>query len=204
MIAQGYFVTFIIGKRGSGKTLYMIGDPALGVPSYAEKLCRDHNMRCIILDTLLNRNVYEDFAVVNWRKIETDWQGAVRSIITAGETEFEEFCEYASKNFRDTLIILEDAGKYLPERFRGSKASALFTDTKNIRCGVVAMVHDYMMIPERAFAFIDELVIFNNQASPASRRTALPAYAKVVEVHNRVIKTAAKKPYYHERLIIGG
>lgn len=199
-VNTAYYVKFLIGKRGGGKTTYCVGNEALLVPSAIQRHMQAHNMKCIIADTQADREGYEDIELVDFRKW-TNWRGAVRTIVNP-DTQ-EAFFKHAAEHYRDCLVVLEDCSKYLPTDFLKTPAQAFFVDTKNIRCAVWGMVQDYMMIPVRAFPCIDELIIFKNSAHPSSRgRQVIPLYDEVLAAHNRVQKHKAK--YYKESVIIGG
>lgn len=199
MVPEAYECTALLGSKNCGKTTYVMGDPVIEVPSMALTHMQKHNMKCIIVDTVLNRNHYEKVPVLNWRNITALKSGAARTIIMPEERN--EFVNLVRKQVRDTLIIFEDSKNIVPQNMMGTPFESLMIDCKNIRCGLLFMYHAFKAMPPGMFMYLDKLVIFKTQSHPSSRKREIMNYEEVLATYNKV--TASKNPHFHLTVEMG-
>jgi hypothetical protein len=198
MIEEAYRVTALIGRKGTGKTPFAIGDKDVPVPSFVANHCMKWNMKALFVDMQEHRNRYEKFKACDWKNIR-DWRGAIRIIPKVDERA--ECVQWIVDNVRNTYIVFEDAGKLFPMQIRDTPQEALLIDCKNHECGIMMMYHDYMMVPRGAYSHINDLVIFKNGSHPSVRgKREIPNYMEVLKTHEAVMNH--RNNYYHKTVEI--
>ncbi len=180
-------VTAILGRRGTGKTTY-IKDL---VNLYRENL---PNQKVLILDTLDHPN-YRDVPIINEGLLKRWKKPAVYRMF---DKDTDKLLNLVEENYKNGLLILEDASKYLRRQLSADVRSFIF-DSKQKNLDIIFLFHGFMAMPKELYSVIDNLVLFKTD-DPSFRKTSIINYQEVKEVYDRVM--AHPSPYYNETITI--
>lgn len=189
-----YGVRTAVGARSTGKTTYMIGNAKLGITGFAEKYAREYGMTVIFLDTIENRPDYAGFQVVPYKKMHLYKGGAIRVIVNTENKN--DVIQAIRAKVRDALIVSEDSRTSVPNNIVSTPWEGLIVDSKNIRCSLFFMYHNWKAVPPMMFTYIDELIIFKTKGRPDTRKNDIINYEEVTEAFERVM--AHPSQYHHE------
>lgn len=184
-------VGIIIGQRGTGKSLFVLGsnysakpeDKALNIKGlfdiYAKK-----NMKVLIIDTL-DHPSYRKIPIINQKQILKWKSGIVRTYLEPDS--IPDLVNFINQHpsFNNTAIFFEDAGKYteklLPKPFK-----RLIIDSKQRNIDIVFMYHCWIDTPSNIFTKSDFLHIFKTEDSPNVRKNNIRLFDKVLTAYNQV------------------
>jgi hypothetical protein len=186
-------VGLILGMRGTGKSLYLLGskysakpgDSALNIPGLLDTELKN-GFKVLIVDTL-DHPSYRKIPVLKPDQIKNFKKGLVRVFMQP--EKIRPLIHYINSNahFNNTFIVFEDAGKYteakLPLEFK-----RLIADSKQRNIDVLFMYHCWADTPLDVFRKgLDYIQLFKTEDSPAVRKNNLRLYDKI-EAEHRGIK----------------
>ena len=185
------YVGVIIGQRGTGKSLFVIGskyasrpqDKALNIRGLFE-LAIKNNQKILIIDTL-DHPAYKNIPVLKPADFKTFKKGIYRT--WHEPDDIVKLIDLINKSpwLNNTLIICEDAGKYTEDRLpRPFKRLAIDTKQRNI--DLILMYHCWIDTPKNVFSKSDFIQLFKTEDSPFVRRNDISLYEKVNKVYMAV------------------
>ena len=181
------YVNAILGRRGTGKTVY--------VKKLIEKYQQAHpEQKILILDTI-DHPAYRHVPEISIEKLKY-WHKPSMYRIFKGNPD--SILEAVNKNLSNTLLILEDASKYMRNRLSDDVRQFIF-DSKQKNLDIIFLFHGFMSAPPELFRLVDNLVIFKCD-HPRNRKNAIPNYEEVLAVYKRVMKNT--NPYANETIRI--
>lgn len=174
-------VTVIIGRRGSGKTYF------------TRKLMSASPLKKLVVDTFAHP-AYEDLPGITPEHVGRWRSGNYRMY---GSNFAEMFA--ALGNVRNSLVILEDATKYIPANVPDNIKNFL-VDSKQKNVDVIIIYHGFGMVPPDIFRLADVLVLFktNETIKPYGRK--IPNFPEVETAFARV--QASKINWASEAVLI--
>ncbi len=176
-------VSAILGRRGTGKTVYV----KKLIDKYKESL---PEQKILIVDTL-DHPSYRHIPVMTIDQIKY-WH--TPSIYRIYEGSPDDILNEISKNLSNALIVLEDASKYVRYRLQDSIRQFIF-DSKQKNLDIVMLFHGFGATPVELFRVVDNIVLFKTD-HPQTRKNVIPNYDEVLNVYNRIMKS--ENPYYNE------
>lgn len=196
------FVGVIMGGRGTGKTLYVIGseysskpgDEKLNIESFI-KISLDQGKKVLVLDTM-DHPSYRNIQILSQSNFKNWKSGVVRIIARNSDMSKLVNLINVTPSLNNTFIIMEDAAKYtdkeLPKPFE-----TLNIESKQRNIDVFYMYHSWGDTPNDIFRKgIDFIYLLKTEDSPVIRKNNLRLFDKVLAAYNRIIKN--KSRFYGE------
>ncbi len=144
-------VNIIIGGRGTGKTYTILHDV---IENYQTA---DPDKKILVLDTF-NAPAYSGVENVDRSNIKRWKKGVKRFLISAVPQEFDADIDYIAKTCYNTVIILEDSGRFVGSALRSSVLK-LVTDTKQKNIDLYLVFHALMQVPPRLIQLADYILL---------------------------------------------
>lgn len=172
-------VAVIVGGRGTGKTTFV-------------KTITDVSPqpKVLVVDT------FHHPAYANWPQIDADslhrWQSG-KYHLSGSNTDY--YLSAIEKNCRNTLIVFEDAAKYVNQNPQ-LEVKRICLDSKQRNNDVIFIYHSFAEVPKSFLRWIDFVTIFKTQEVIESQKNRLYGYQKIEPVWQRVNKHASH--YYNE------
>ncbi len=192
-------VTAIFGERGSGKTEYLRGNPAFGLPGFIRGYLKK-DMKVLIVDTLDHAS-YRDIARLPIAKLQGWNKGVYRCWVEPDE--MPDLTTYINQldSMYNTFIVFEDAYKHM-ENLVPKPMSRLMIDSKQKNIDMVFMFHGFSFAPPKLFGLIDLIEIFKTKDHPECRKTKMRGYYDdALKLYEEV--KASANPYYHKLIVTG-
>lgn len=184
-------VGIIIGQRGTGKSLFVLGskysakpeDKALNIPGILE-IYEKKQIKVLIVDTL-DHPAYRQIPIIKQADFKKWNKGIVRTFLDPDNMlPFVDMLNN-SKNMVNSAIIFEDAGKYtersLPRQFK-----RLIIDSKQRNIDIIFMYHCFIDTPSNIFTKSDFLQLFKTEDSPIVRKNNIRLFDKVMNAYDQV------------------
>lgn len=178
----------MIGQRGTGKTYFL----------EEQVLPANHLPKVLIVDTIDHPR---------WRHVpEISLQGkfSVKNCQSGTYRIFREnpddVLEVLANDLNNTLLICEDASKYLKAKLQPA-ARSLMVDSKQRNNDVFFLFHDWSYCPKDIWRLLDWVTIFKTNLSPITRKNDIPAYKLVETAWQQVMNDSNK--YANVTLHIG-
>jgi hypothetical protein len=181
----------IIGQRGTGKSLFLLGsswsakesDRALQIPSLIDTGLKK-GMKVLVIDTL-DHPAYKRIPVLKQRMFKAFTKGVARLWLEPDKMRPFVDLINRSPHMNNSFIVFEDAGKYteknLPPEFK-----RLIMDSKQRNIDILFMYHCFIDTPANIFTKADYIQLFKTEDSPRVRRNNLRLYDKVEAAHREV------------------
>ncbi len=185
-------VIVVIGGRNSGKTTFL------------KKLAQKSPLKKLIVD---------DFDSPVWR----DWStfdnpnGSIIPIITASEIErfkkgsarvfrpsIEEILESIAIDLMNTLVIFEDASKYIRGTLGDSMRKIVY-DSKQKNNTIILVFHSLMRVPPEFVETANYLTIFRTNDQEVPRKFQIPE-VKALWEHVQDHAQKRSEPYYNRTI----
>ena len=186
-------VGIIIGQRGTGKSLFVLGskysakpdDKKLNIPGILDIYLRK-GMKVLIIDTL-DHPAYRSIPIIKQDKFKKWNKGIVRTFLEPDDIAGLVNLINTSPHLNNTCIIFEDAGKYtdksLPKPFK-----RLIIDSKQRNIDIVFMYHCFIDTPTNIFTKSDFIQLFKTEDSPEVRKNNIRLFDKVLNAWTDVRK----------------
>lgn len=194
-------LTAILGKRGSGKSLYLLGSKHSSNPKdkplnkigmldvYEQK-----PMKQLIVDTI-DHPSYRNIPILAAKDLP-NWQSGIYRCFTKKEhiPNLLYFLN-SQKSIWNTHLIFEDAYKHTFKTIDRSLIE-LMSDSKQKNIDITFMYHAFGQAPPDLFRNLDYIELFKTKDSPKSRSDFMPGYyEEALEVYEKV--KADKDPFKH-------
>lgn len=185
-------VNLILGKRGTGKTTYAIGDPDLNVGGlFNAYLKRD--MKVLIVDTF-DHPAYRNIPIIPHNKINHDWKKGVYRAI-APVHQMPELLNRVKGEVYNTGCFFEDIGKYMRSKLDDA-IMEMIGDSKQKNDDLNFMGHNWALVPKDLYRYVDYIEIFKTKDSPETRKQDMPGcYEEVFTAWRKVMDNP--NPFYH-------
>lgn len=185
-------VGIVIGMRGTGKSLFILGskyiskpeDKKLGIRGIFDIYLKK-NMKVLIIDTL-DHPAYREIPVIDQQNFSKWNSGIVRTFLEPDHIMKVINIINTTPSMNNTLIICEDAGKYtdtrLPRPFK-----RLIADSKQRNIDIIFMYHCFMDTPTDVFRKgVDYIQLFKTEDNPLVRKNNLRLFDKVLAAYEEV------------------
>lgn len=184
-------VGLVIGQRGTGKTLFVMGskysaktsDQALNIPGLFD-IAQRSGKKVLIIDTL-DHPAYRSIPLLQQKDFSKWNSGIVRTYLEPDDIHKLVDKINTSPHMNNTMIIFEDAGKYtektLPRPFK-----RLIIDSKQRNIDIIFMYHCFIDTPSNIFTKSDFIQLFKTEDSPVVRKNNLRLFEKVLTAYEEV------------------
>lgn len=177
----------IIGQRGTGKSLFMLGskysakpeDAKLDIPSLID-IAIKNNMKVLILDTL-DHPTYRKIPVLDQRHFTRFTSGVARTWCEPDNMMTLVRLINQSKHMNNTFIVFEDAGKYTGKNLT-KPLVRLIADSKQRNIDIAFMFHCWIDTPGDIFTKSDYIQLFKTEDKPIVRRNKISQYDKIEKI----------------------
>lgn len=186
----------ILGRRHSGKTEYVKGNPELKLEGFLN-MYLERGMKVLIIDTF-DHPSWRDIPVIALEDLPRWKSGVYRIWVPIDQIPLLNKLIYDLPNLWNTCLIYEDAYKHTSESI-DDYLSALMGDSKQRNIDIIFMYWSWMQMPAALFRMIDLIEAFKTKDSPEARRKALEQggyYDVAMDVWARV--KANPSQFYHE------
>lgn len=165
-------VTLIFGGRGTGKT------------TYGKTLVKSSQMKKKFIVDTFDHPSYKEYKDLNLKdlnkKLENDtyhlWDKNTNGMMKAVAE---------NPNFWNSLIVFEDATKYLEGNI-SEDVKMFILDTKQKNINLVFMFHDFNSCPPRLFKWCDFITVFKTKEVFERQRTRISCYDLIEPYYNKV------------------
>lgn len=181
------YVNGLLGRRGVGKTTYLKN----GIDTY---LAADPYKKVLIVDTV-DHPSYQDIPLIDLELLKRWKRPAVYRIYGRNT---EEIIDTINDNFKNGLLIFEDASKYIPKKLE-DRDKALVYDSKQKNADVLFCFHGFKATSPDLFTMLDNWVVFKCD-HPSTRKSVMTYYDEMLELWERVMKHESR--YYNETINI--
>lgn len=162
----------IIGKRGSGKTEYAIGNPSFNLPGLFNAYLK-RGIKVIVIDTF-DHPAYRKFPIITMDKFTLFKTGVGRIIIKAADVPKLNSFLNQHPNTWNSLLFYEDARKHT-QAYVDDSLIELIGDSKQKNIDIGFMYHCFAHAPLDLYRYFDFIQLFKTQDSPQARAKALEA-----------------------------
>jgi hypothetical protein len=177
-------INMILGRRGSGKTDYLRGNPKHQLPGFFN-LYLNRGIKVLIVDTF-DHPSYSDVPIIARKDFGKFKKGVARIIIN--RKDIGKLAEFLNNhdNTYNTLIVFEDAVKHTDTRI-DPNLMQLLIDTKQKNIDVIFMYHSWAQAPLDLYRVVNYIQLFKTKDHPQTRQSAMPDYYDVaLKIYNRV------------------
>jgi predicted AAA+ superfamily ATPase len=175
-------VIIISGKRGTGKTTYLL------------KLIENEKKKVLVLDTI-NHPAYKAFDIISPKLLPAWKQGKKRLLI---DSEYLIFSD-VEQHLTNCFLVFEDATKYVNGNLNND-IKKIFVDSKQKNIDCVIMTHSLAMIPPNVLRLADILVLFKTQENIIVSKNKIPNYEAVEKAFHAVQNS--KNPYENKAILL--
>lgn len=183
----------ILGQRGTGKTLYLLGSKLSSNPNdkaLNKKGVLDiyiaKSMKILIIDTL-DHPSYKNIPILTQKEFYKFKSGIYRVVLEPDAIPLFINLINKSKHMNNTLIVCEDAGKYTGSQLT-NPFKRLIIDTKQRNIDLIFMYHCFIDTPANLFTKTDFIKLFKTEDSPECRKNRMRLYSKVYTAYEQVGK----------------
>ncbi len=186
-------VGIIVGQRGTGKTVYLLGsklssnpkDKALNKRGLADVYV-DKGTKILIVDCM-DHPSYQNFPLLNQKSFFKFISGLGRVVLEPDSIPRFVHLINESAHLNNTLIVFEDAQKYTDMNLQ-KQFKRLIIETKQRNIDVIFMYHSFIDTPANIFTKIDFIQLFKTEDSPEVRKKRIRLYDKVWNAYEQVKK----------------
>lgn len=177
----------IIGQRGTGKSLFLLGskysakqdDATLKIPSLID-IAIANKMKVLILDTL-DHPTYRRIPVLDQKHFNKFKSGVARTWCEPDNMMTLVRLINQSKHLNNTFIVFEDAGKYTGKNLT-KPLVRLIADSKQRNIDIAFMFHCWIDTPGDIFTKSDYIQLFKTEDKPYVRRNKISQYDKIEKI----------------------
>ena len=190
-------VTIIVGDRGTGKTTFLKGDPALQIPGKLPRyVANNSKVKILVVDTFDNP-MWRHYPLIEINQLDR-WSAGPARIFSS---DTDELLHAISVRLHNAVVVFEDATKFIGSRLN-KDTKRFILDSKQKNLDLYFIFHYLMAIPADLSRVSDIIVMFKTKElfSPALR-SKFPN-PSVEYLFNKVQK--AKSPFYCDALKISG
>jgi hypothetical protein len=189
----------ILGKRGSGKTDYLKGNPKHNlpgiIPTYLKK-----DMKVLIVDTI-DHPSYRDIKVIPLDKIPYWKKGVYRIFVPRQDIAALNKFLKDQPSMWNSLIVYEDAYKHTSVRIDKSLVE-LMGDSKQKNIDIIFMYWSWAQAPGDLYRMLDIIELFKTKDSPDVRKDyILDYYDEAIAAWNKVRNHPSQ--FYHTLIDTG-
>ena len=189
----------IFGKRGTGKTVFTVGDSKLKVLGLINLYLKKH-IKVLIIDTI-DHPAYRHIPTMPMEKLKFWKSGVYRVIIKSEDIAKLNYILNSSLSIWNTALIYEDCRKHTFKTIDKSFAEIL-GDSKQKNNDIIVMYHNFGECPNDLFRKLDYIQCFKTMDSPYCRKAAMPGfYDNAMNIYEQVKKN--KNPFYSELIDTG-
>lgn len=186
----------IIGKRGSGKTLYAIGDSKFNLKGLFNAYVA-RGIKVIVIDTI-DHPAYRKFPIIAMDKFSNFKSGIGRIIVKAQDVPKLNYFLNQHPNTYNSLLFYEDARKHTQAKVDTSLIE-LIGDSKQKNIDIGFMYHCFAHAPLDLYRYLDYIQLFKTVDTPTARYAALEA---CIDEANRVYEKVKANPNQFYNLLI--
>lgn len=187
-------VSGIFGKRGSGKTDYMIGNAQHNIPGVFKSYLK-RGIKVIVIDTF-DHPSYRQFPIIPMNRFADFKQGVGRILVKSQDIPALNLFLNSHPNTWNSLLVYEDARKHTYKTVDKSLME-LIGDSKQKNIDICFMYHCFAHAPKDLYRYLDYIELFKTKDSPMRRREeledcldeAMTAYEKVKNHPNKFYHT---------------
>lgn len=169
-------VNILIGGRGTGKTYTILHDI---ITNYQQL---DADKKILVIDSF-NAPAYEGIENISKPDMKRWVAGCRRYLISAVYNEFDEDIAYIGKTCYNSVIIIEDSGRFITNSLRAS-ILRLVTDTKQKNIDLYFVFHSLMQVPPRLIQLSDFILLHKtneNLTAALQNKYPFPALHKAFQ-----------------------
>lgn len=201
-------VTAIIGGRGSGKTLFVMGskyiskkeDQDLKLPGLFDLYIGVKKTKVLIIDTL-DHPAYRNIPVMPINLLP-EWKSGIYRILIQPD-DISKLCKMLNglSSIWNSAIFFEDAYKHT-SKIVCKPLCELFGDSKQKNIDVFLMYWAYGQAPTDLYRMLDNIECFKTKDSPECRKTFMPGYYEdAMKIYNEI--KINKFPFAHKTIDTG-
>jgi Ni2+-binding GTPase involved in maturation of urease and hydrogenase len=179
----------VIGRRGSGKTTFTLNL----IAQYLQSANFD---KIIIFDTT-DHHAYSAYPIIEAKYLPAVKSGVVRVLVD--DTRIEHAMSIVKKSVRNTVLILEDAGKYITGTIDNELKNVLL-DTKQKNIDTILQFHGVGDVPPSIFRYSDSVFLFKINDDLNTYKGKIPNFAEFKLAYNEVMQHPS--PYFVKRLYL--
>ncbi|MCX6250720.1 MAG: hypothetical protein NTX61_08210 [Bacteroidetes bacterium] len=170
----------VLGKRGSGKTYYIL--------KFIKEYHRAHPSKGILIVDTLDHPGYSHVTPVSIDELQSGHVPAISRIFHRKPDDVLKVIQALSAN---CLIVFEDATKYIRKNLQ-EDVRWFIIDSKQRNVDLIFIFHGFSFAPPELFRLFDTYVIFKTD-NPKYRRSDMVAYDEIKSAYDQVMKD--KNPY---------
>lgn len=187
-------VIAIFGRRGSGKSEFVLGNPDHNIPGIIP-LYPAKGMKVLIVDTI-DHPSYRHIPVIKKEQIPSWKKGVYR--IWVPSQEMPELNLFLNKYISNCLLLYEDAYKHQYEEL-DRPIIELIGDSKAKNIDIIFMYHLWAHGPKDLYRYLDFIEIFKTKDTPEARKKDMVGYYNdAMQIHKQVMAHAS--PFHHQSL----
>jgi len=175
------YVNLILGRRGSGKTWFVMKEL---IDSY---IAAHPEMKVLIVDTF-DHPSYRTIAAIEPEMISR-WKRP--SVYRCFSSDTDLIMKEVTTNLRNCLIIFEDASKYI-RRQLPDDVRRFILDSKQKNLDMIFLFHGFSFAPPEMWRIIDSVTIFKCD-NPDFRKADIVNFEQIKEAWQSVMKSS--NPY---------
>lgn len=190
----------IIGARGTGKTLFLLGskysakpeDQKLGLRGLIDHAL-NNKMKVLIILTV-DHPAYRKFPLLAQKDYFQFKSGIYRLIVKPNQADklFELIGDdQRSPHMNNTFIVCEDAKKYTGKNL-SKPLEGLIIDSKQRNIDMVFMYHCFVDTPGDIFTKMDYIQLFKTEDHPKVRESKMSQYPKLLAAFENVKKNPSR------------
>jgi hypothetical protein len=175
----------IVGGTGTGKTTYLLSriKPMLASGTFDKVIIFDED----------EHDSYKQYPVVNYKYLPALKRGIVRSFIN--DETLEDAMYIVNTFVRNSIIVLEDAGRYLMEKLP-QNTKRVFVNKKKKNLDIFVMYHGCSEPPPKLYILSDIITLHKTMDTPDSMKGKIPNYPLFKKYFEEV--QSAESEYYHK------
>lgn len=188
----------IFGRRGTGKTLYLLGSTLTAV--LKDKILKKIGLldifikqgkKILIIDTFPHP-AYSNIPIMPMDKLKYWQSGVYRVIINIKDIAKLNKLLYETPSVWNSVLVYEDTRKHTFGKV-DEFLIALMGDSKQRNIDMVFMYHNFGECPPDLFRKLDYINCFKTNDSPECRKRLMPGYyQKAMDVYNKVKNHASE------------
>lgn len=168
------FVNLILGKRGTGKTVY--------TKQVIEAYHKRHVLQKILILDTFDHPAYSGVPEISANMVSRWNRPSVYRIFQGNP---DENLSIIQKYMNNALIVFEDAGKYIRKNLQVDVRQFII-DSKQKNLDLLFIFHGFANTPPEMFGYTDTLTLFKVGASPEYRKAEIYNFDEIFEAWKKV------------------
>ncbi len=178
----------IIGKRGTGKTTWLLGDDKIGLPGLVN-ISMSGSIEKALMIMMVDHPAYRHIPILPQKDFRNFRKGIARIVMPAKHVvDLVDLIndEKKSAHMNNTFIGLEDAGEMMNLVLQDPFCT-LISNTKTRNQDFAAMLHGWGETPTDIYRKgVDYLQVFKTEDQPYCRKKYISNFEKVEAVYKKV------------------